>query len=69
MSAIGDFYLARADECASEARQTSLSNVRERYLRSEAAWRAMAARISSTEKMRDRNVADKSAFQTKGEVA
>lgn len=69
MSAIKDFYLARAAECASEAQRSPLTNVQERYLRSEAAWRAMAARVTSTEEMRDRNVAEKSIIQASGGVA
>lgn len=39
-----EFYVTRADECAAEASAATLDNVRERALRSEAAWRAMAAR-------------------------
>jgi hypothetical protein len=46
------FYLARADESAREARNTSLDNVRERHLQSEAAWRTMAARLLHGERMR-----------------
>lgn len=46
------FYLARADECALEARNTRLENVRARNLRSEAAWRAMAARLLHGERLR-----------------
>ena len=45
MSVTSDFYLARAEECARAASSTNLVNVSERYLRSEAAWREMAARI------------------------
>ena len=50
-----DFYTARADEAAREASAASLSNVRDRALRSEAAWRDMADRAAQTE--RDREVA------------
>jgi hypothetical protein len=46
------FYLARADESAREARNTSLANVRERHLASESAWRAMAARLLHGERLR-----------------
>jgi len=46
------FYLARADESAREARDTSLDNVRVRHLRSETAWRAMAARLLHGERLR-----------------
>jgi len=46
------FYLARAEECALEARNARLENVRERSLRSETAWRAMAARLLHGERLR-----------------
>lgn len=51
MTSTNAFYLARADECAREARTTQLENVRERHLRSEAAWRSMAARLLHGERM------------------
>lgn len=57
MSVTSDFYLAQADECALAARQTALENVRDRYLRSEAAWRAMANRVTRTEAMRTERAA------------
>ena len=40
-----EFCEARAREAADEAGSTELGNVRERALRSEAAWRAMADRL------------------------
>ena len=46
------FYLARAEQCARDARDTRLDNVRERNLRSEAVWRAMAARLQQGEQIR-----------------
>jgi hypothetical protein len=46
------FYLARADQCARDASDTRLDRVRERHLRSEAAWRAMAARLLHGERLR-----------------
>lgn len=39
------FFLERAEEDARLASSTDLSNVRDRALRSEKAWRAMAARV------------------------
>ena len=53
MSATSDFYLARAEESARDAASTTLLNVRERALRSEAAWRSMAERLQRGEVMRD----------------
>jgi hypothetical protein len=49
------FYLLRAEEAAREASETSLDNVRDRALRSEAAWRGMADRALTIE--RDREIA------------
>lgn len=49
MSATSDFYLARANECANDAAKTPLDNVRDRFLRAEAAWRVMADRLTQAE--------------------
>lgn len=59
MSAASDFYLTRAAESARDAEAAGLANVRERCLRAEAAWLAMAERILQSEAARDRNAADK----------
>lgn len=61
MVAISDLYFTRAAECAREAQATNLANVRTRFLRSEAAWRAMADRQLKTENERDRQAAEKAA--------
>lgn len=61
MSVQHEFYLARAAEARREADAATLSNVRERCLRSEAAWLSMAERAERTEKMRARSEADKAA--------
>jgi hypothetical protein len=53
MSVTSEIYLARADECAREAGEAMLDNVRERCLRSEEAWRSMAQRVMRGEKLRD----------------
>jgi hypothetical protein len=52
MSQTLDLYLARADEAASEAKVATLDNVRDRCLRSEAAWREMADRQNRIERLR-----------------
>lgn len=49
MSATSDFYLARAAESALQAETTKLSNVRDRWLRAETAWRAMADKVVKSE--------------------
>jgi len=45
-----EFLIARADEAAREGQQAALDNVRERALRSEAAWREMARRALKIER-------------------
>lgn len=47
-----DFYLARASQARAEAEAATLEHVRERCLRSEAAWTAMAERAERSEKMK-----------------
>jgi len=61
MSAQHEFYLARAAEAKRDADAATLANVRDRCLRSEAAWRSMADRAERTEKMRAKSEADKAA--------
>ena len=61
MSVQHEFYLARAAEAKREADAATLSNVRDRCLRSEAAWLSMAERAERTEKMRARSEAEKAA--------
>jgi hypothetical protein len=57
MSQTLDLYLARADEAASEASHATLDNVRDRCLRSEAAWRDMADRQTRIEQLRQEKIA------------
>jgi len=52
MSTTSDFYRARAAESAREAEAAVLDNVRDRCLRAEAAWLAMADRLTRAEDMR-----------------
>jgi hypothetical protein len=61
MSIQHEFYLARASEAKRDAEAATLANVRDRCLRSEAAWRSMADRAERTEKMRAKSEADKAA--------
>ncbi len=55
MSAQHDFYLARAAEARAQAETISLENVRQRCLRAEEAWLAMARRVADTEARRALN--------------
>ena len=59
MSTTSDFYLSRAEENARDAMATQLANVRERCLRSEAAWRAMAEKVLEGEERKEQLAADK----------
>lgn len=53
MSVTSEMYLARAADAARQAADTTLANVKESCLRSEAAWRSMADRAIRAETMRD----------------
>ena len=64
MSATSDFYFARAEESARDAGASELDNVRDRCLRSEAAWRAMAEKMLKNEERRDQLAAAKAAADT-----
>ncbi len=55
MNATVDFYLQRAADSADAASKTDLVNVRERCLRAEAAWRAMAERLILVEEKKKRD--------------
>jgi hypothetical protein len=59
-----DAYLTRAEAARTEAEAATLDNVRERCLRSEAAWREMAARVTESEKMRATSIAAKQANES-----
>lgn len=48
-----DTFSTHAARCQQEAADATLDNVRDRALRSEAAWSAMAARSLKTEASRD----------------
>ena len=47
-----EFYLARAAQARADADASTLDNVRDRCLRSEAAWSMLAERAARTEPMR-----------------
>lgn len=49
------YYLEKMAEAEEAASATKLSNVRERWLRSAAAWKVMAARVADTEEMKRGN--------------
>ena len=51
-------YLQRAAEARAEAEAATLPNVRERCMRSEAAWNAMAAHVQHTETLRANRMAE-----------
>lgn len=47
-----EVFIERADQARADAEAATLSNVRDRCLRAEAAWRSMAARVERSDKMR-----------------
>ena len=55
------FYLDRADEARKQAEAATLSHVRDRCRRSEAAWTQLAERLDATEKMRIKQLMLKAA--------
>lgn len=56
-----DFYLARAEQARAEGEAATLSHVRERCQRSEAAWSALADKARRAERMREQEAARKAA--------
>ena len=61
MSASGKFYLAQVALCAQSAETTPLANQREKYLRAQAAWQALADREIGIVAARDLREAEKAA--------
>jgi hypothetical protein len=60
-----EFLLARAEEAATEAANARLDNVRDRALRSEAAWRDMAARERRVQKDREDRAVERKLEQAR----
>jgi hypothetical protein len=48
-----EFFLARAQQARAEGDEATLSHVRERCRRSEAAWQALADKAERSERMRE----------------
>ncbi len=61
MSQTYEFYSTRAKEAAAEAKAATLDNVRERALRSEKTWRALADQARSVAKKREKIEREKAA--------
>ena len=59
MSQTFSFYQARAQEAGRDAKAATLDNVRERALRSEKTWRALADQAQRVEKSRAKAANDK----------
>ena len=55
------FYRARADQARAEADAATLTHVRERCLRSEAAWVALADKAARAEEMREKLANEKAS--------
>ena len=62
MSASGKFYLAQAELCALSAEKTALANQKDKYLRAQAAWQALADREIGIVAARDLRDAEKAAL-------
>jgi len=58
-----EVYLLRAAEARADAETATLENVRERCLRAESAWIAMADRVEHAEKLRAARIAEKEAAE------
>lgn len=58
MPSNSDLCIARADECAQQAEQSVLAEVKEQFLRSERAWRGLAVRHSAQEARSARRLQD-----------
>ena len=56
-----EFYLARAAQARAEADAATLDHVRERCLRSGAAWEALADKAARAEEMREKLANEKAA--------
>lgn len=56
-----EFLIARADEAAAEAAKAGLENLRNQALRSEAAWREMAARTLRVDQNREARERERAA--------
>ncbi|MBO6528222.1 hypothetical protein [Erythrobacter sp.] len=56
-----EFYAARAAEAAADAKAATLDNVRERALRSEATWQALADQARAVAEQRRKIEAKKAA--------
>ena len=61
MTSESETFRARARAAGDDAASSELDNVRERHLRSQAAWEAMASRSERVAVQRARNEAEKAA--------
>lgn len=56
-----EFFLARAEEARAQADEATLEHVRERCLRSEAAWMMLADKAARSERLREEEASRKAA--------
>lgn len=61
MSASSQFYLSQAALCARSAAGASLANERDKYLRAQAAWQALADRELGIKAAREKRDAERAA--------
>ena len=69
MSQTYEFYTARAKEAAADARAATLDNVRDRALRSQATWEALADQARKVARQREKIESDKAAEREASAVA
>ncbi len=56
-----EFFVARAEQARADADATTLAHVRERCLRSEAAWQALADKARRSVRLREQEAERKAA--------
>ena len=64
-----EFYSTRADEAKKDAMAATLDNVRERALRSEATWRALADQARAVTRQREKIEREKAAERAAASAA
>ena len=69
MSQTFEFYDARAREAAGEAKNATLDNVRERNLRAEKTWRALAEQARKVKADREKAESERAARREAEELA
>ena len=59
MSQSGDYFLSQAATCAEAARTAPLPQLRDKYLRAQIAWQALADKETQIRDARERRIAER----------